>query len=239
MSLRLFAVAALALAACNAAPDRHTPPPPEAPRPATTATTAAEPPVIDGPKLMPVDEATADPSLAAFRDELLAAVRRRDVDAVVAAADPNILTSFGGGGGSAALRDLLRDARMWDELERILTLGGTFRGEGEQRMFWAPYVYSAWPESHDAFMSLAVIEPRAPLRTAPSASAPAAAMLSYDIIERASEPGADEGAWRRVKTADERVGFVAARSVRSPVDYRAGFRKTDHRWRMTALVAGD
>src|SRR5207253_3094380 len=50
-----------------------TPPPPPA---------APAAPSVAGPKLMPVDEASGDPSLVAFRDELSAAVRRRDTDAV-------------------------------------------------------------------------------------------------------------------------------------------------------------
>lgn len=50
-------------------------------------------------KLLPVDEAVRDPEFFAFRAQLQAAVARHDAEAVLAAVDPNIQTSFGSGGG--------------------------------------------------------------------------------------------------------------------------------------------
>lgn len=195
--------------------------------------TPSAPPSVTGPKLAFVDEAAKDPSFAAYRDQLLAAVRARDAKTVVALSDPNIRTSFGGGGGRAALEQALKE-EVWGDLEQILTLGGSFR-EG---MFWAPYVYSAWPESQDAFETLAVIGDDVSLRESASASAPAIATLSRDLVARASAPG-EGGAWTKVKTADGKTGFVESKSVRSPVGYRAGFLKTKDGWRMNAWVAGD
>lgn len=199
----------------------------------TQAPTPSAPPAVTGPKLAFVDEAAKDPSFAAYRDQLLAAVRARDAKTVLALSDPNIRTSFGEGGGRAALEQALKE-EVWGELEQILTLGGSFR-EG---MFWAPYVYSAWPESQDAFETLAVIGDDVPLRESGDAGAPAIATLSRDLVTRASAPGAG-GAWTKVKTADGKTGFVDAKSLRSPVGYRAGFLKTKDGWRMNAWVAGD
>lgn len=199
--------------------------------PATPPAEAAPPPV-DGPKLSFVDEAPRDASLAAYRDRLLVAVRARDANTVASMIDPNIRTSFGGGGGRADFEKLLPE--VWDDLEQILTLGGTFSGEGEQS-FWAPYVYSAFPDRHDAFTTLVVIADDVPLREAPDARSRAVATLSRDIVERISE----DGPWIQVKTADGRTGYVDAKFVRSPVGYRAGFNKGPDGWRMTALVAGD
>jgi hypothetical protein len=191
------------------------------------------PPSVTGPKLAFVDEAAKDPSFASYRDQLLAAVRARDAKTVLALSDPNIRTSFGGDGGRAALEQALKE-EVWAELEQILSLGGSFR-EG---MFWAPYVYSAWPESQDAFETLAVIGDDVPLRESADASAPAIATLSRDLVTRASPPG-EGGAWTKVKTADGKTGFVESKSLRSPVGYRAGFFKTKDGWRMNAWVAGD
>lgn len=182
---------------------------------------------------MPVDEASQDATFVAYRDELLAAVRARDAESVVALADPNIRTSFGDDGGADALRKKLAETETWADFEQLLSLGGTFRGEAESRSFWAPYVYSAWPEEHDAFTSLAVIGKDVPLRTSNAANAETVALLSYDIVMRA------EGSGVNVKTADGRTGFVDPAMLRSPVGYRAGFMKSGGRWRMTALVAGD
>lgn len=212
-------------------------PPPRHDTVATTTSSAPAPapaaPVVSGPKLAFVDEAAEDPTFAAYRDRLLAAVRARDIKTVLALSDPNVRTSFGGGGGRADLEQALQE-EVWGELEQILSLGGTFR----DGMFWAPYVYSAWPDSHDAFESLAVIADDVSLRRSADASAPAIATLSRDVVERASAPGA-EGAWTKITTADGKTGFVETKLVRSPIDYRAGFTKRGAEWRMTALVAGD
>lgn len=220
---------------------------PEAPAPAATSTTTAattttatsttappaasapSAPAVNGPKLAFVDEAAKDPSFAAYRDQLLAAVRARDAKAVFALVDPNVRTSFGGDAGHASLTE-----EHWRALEELLPMGGSFR-EG---MFWAPYVYSAWTESHDAFEELAVVADDVPLREAADASAPAIATLSRDLVKRAGTPG-ERGPWMKITTADGKTGFVESKFVRSSVDYRAGFVKTPDGWRMNALVAGD
>ncbi len=205
-----------------------------------TTTTAPAAPAVKGPKLMPIDEATSDPTLVAFRNELLAAVRRRDADAVVALADPKIRTSFGGGGGAADFRRSLTQPGVWEDFERLLTQGGSFRGEGTQRSFWAPYVYSAWPDSHDAFASLAITGENVPLLESADKNSRVIATLSYDIVQRAGDIGRDIGEWHNVQTADGHTGWVAARFARSPVGYRAGFLKNkDGKWQINALVAGD
>ncbi len=200
---------------------------------ATTSTTAPAAPQVNGPKLTPVDDAKKDPSLAAFRDDLLAAVRRHDVDAVVAAADPKIRTSFGAGGGVEVLRQMLQRPETWADLEQILSLGGTFVA-GSREAFFAPYVYSAWPESHDAFTALAVIAENVPLKESPTG--PAIATLAYDVVDRVGDP---HDGWQKIKLSDGRTGFVETKFIRSPIGYRAGFNKTGKNWRMTALVAGD
>lgn len=240
---RLLVIAALLAAACNrdrvekkaepATATTQTVPAATTETVPPTATQAA-PPAVAGQKLQPVDEAPRDPSLVAYRDQLLEAVRRRAADAVVSAADPNVRTSFGDGGGSKALREMLAQPGMWDELEQVLTHGGTFLAGSDDSAFWAPYVYSAWPESYDAFEWLAVTAKDVPLLESPDGRA--IATLSYDLVKRDGQP---EGGWQKVKTADDRTGFVETKFVRSPVGYRAGFNKTGTTWRMTAIVAGD
>lgn len=220
------ATTATATAPETAAPAASAPPPAQAP--------AA--PRVDGPKLPFVDEASQDPSFVAYRDRLIAAVRARDTKAVLELSDPAIRTSFGDTGGHADLARRLEKPGHFQELEAILTLGGTFRGEGAQRSFWAPYVYSTFPDEHDAFEHVAVISDDAPLREQPSPDARVIATLSRDIV--AGNVG-ERTDWMQVRTADGKTGYVESRHVRSPIDYRAGFMKTDAGWRMNVLVAGD
>ena len=66
-----------------------------------STTVLAEPatppaPAVNGPKLAFIDETLNDPSFAAYREQLLTAVRARDAKKVLALSDPNIRTSFGG-----------------------------------------------------------------------------------------------------------------------------------------------
>jgi hypothetical protein len=204
------------------------------PSTASSVADAATAPPVTGPKLPPADESKADPSLVAYLDTLRTAVQKRDIGAVIAAADPTIRTSFGEGGGAASLRKMLERPELWSELEQILKLGGTFLEGSNQKAFWAPYVYSEWPDREDAFEALAVIGDEVPLRSTPDG--PAIATLSYDIVTRAGDP--DDG-WQKIRTADGRTGVVETRFLRSPVGYRAGFNKTGDTWRMTGLVAGD
>lgn len=230
---RFFAVGFLLAIACTRQtqpePARTQSQTPPSPPPATSHPAQPTLPNVAGPKLTPIDEGERDASFAAYRHQLLDAVHRRDVDAVVALSDPKIRTSFGAGGGSAALRDALARPGAWDELATILTNGGSFR-EG---MFWAPYVYSAWPESHDAFTSGAILGDSVPLRDAPNGKP--TATLSYDIVKL--EPA--QNGWRRITTFDGRSGYVEDALVRSPIALRAGFLKQGEKWRMNALVSGD
>lgn len=193
-------------------------------------------PVVSGPTLAFVDEAASDPSFVAYRDRLLAAVRASDAKSVVALADPKVRTSFGDDGGRASLEKLLARPGMFDELERLLTLGGSFQGES-RLSFWAPYVYSTYPDKHDPFTTVAILGDSVPLRASADSSAPVLATLSHNIVERVSSATGDQ-AWTEVKTG-QHAGFVESKFVRSPIDYRAGFNKTAAGWQMTALVAGD
>jgi hypothetical protein len=69
--------------------------------------------------------------------------------------------------------------------------------------------------------------------------------LSYDIVLNVSGTDSPEPknkadpAWVRIRLPDGREGFVSAQFIRSPTDYRAGFKKTGGQWLLTHLVAGD
>ena len=54
----------------------------------------------------------------------------------------------------------------------------------------------------------------------------------------ASDARVTDDAWRAVKL-ESKVGFIASRFVRSPIDYRAIFSEQGGAWRMVTFVAGD
>jgi hypothetical protein len=193
--------------------------------------------------LSPVDQAASDPSFLAFRTELLAAIERKDVAAVEGVLAPDIKASFGGETGIADFHAMWRtrapDTELWSELGKVLRLGGSFDREGR---FTAPYVFSRFPDDLDAFECLVVIGRGVALRAEPKADSALLARLGYEIVTAASQQGPEvvEGkAWHKVTAANGQTGYVAGDLLRSPLDWRAGFRKRDGAWRMEFFVAGD
>ena len=184
-----------------------------------------------------VDEASRRPDFVAFRQQLRSAIARRDVQAVLRVADPQIKLGFGGDDGVDALKRTLEtaDSDAWHELDEVLELGGTFQ---EPDTFVAPYVFSRWPDQFDSFEHVAVIGSSVRIRTRPALSAPVVATVSYAILKLGPD-GYSEEPWIGVRLSDGRPGFVDAKFARSPIDYRAAFKFEDGRWRMIFFAAGD
>ena len=195
-------------------------------------------------ELLPVDEAVQRPEFFTFRAHLQAAVARRDWTALLAVVHPNIRNSFGPDEGLTTFREQWRegapDSPIWSELGAVLALGGSFDAGGS---FVAPYVFSRWPGSRDAFEHVAVAGSRVRVRASARPDADVLAIVSYAILPRARAGGVlltdDEGRWTSVALPDGRAGYVAARYARSPIDYRAIFSEASGRWQMMAFVAGD
>ena len=204
---------------------------------------AATPVHSEAVKILPVDEAAQDPDFLAFRDSLLAAVRRHDVDAVVAVATEDIKLSFGGGYGRDQFRQSLAAdengpyASYWEELEWALKLGGVFDG-AHGRQFCTPYMSCSGPHlcsDCDPFETLVAVSDRAPVYTAPDAAAPVLTYLSFDVVTLV-----DHGhPWQKVRLADGRTGYVAFPDFRSQIGYRAYFEKREGHWQMRIFIAGD
>jgi hypothetical protein len=197
-------------------------------------------------QLRPRDDAPKDPSFLTFRRKLLEAVRKRDRAFVRKILDHKIRVSFGEGGGKEEFARQWKLASgtspLWKTLFEVLSLGGTFSGQGKDRLFAAPYTYSAFPESLDAFQHFCVIAPNVPLRAKPGEQERVVARLNYDIVRQVAPPRSTKptsSGWVYVATAAGKRGYIARRYVRSPIDYRALFARRNGEWRMTALVAGD
>ena len=192
-------------------------------------------------RLPPVDQCAADPSFVAFRNDLLAAIARRDRDFVLAAITDDIEVDFGGGAGRQdffSTWELYRPATsgLWDELGRALSLGCAH--DGRSGNYYAPSMFLADEEVfEDPFTAAVAIRPGAELRSGPDAASPVVATLDWDVLT-VPEWDPDSG-WQRVTLADGRSGYLRAEDLRSPIDYRAAFQRIGGRWRMTAFIAGD
>lgn len=240
--LRWAAVAlAAAAAACTGADHGQSADTPEGGTTAAGAVAAAPAlpdSVITVGQAFPIDEADADPGFLAFRTLLLEAVRARDSAFVLRVLDPDIKLSFGGEHGVADFRTIWRPdsagSELWPLLEDLLTHGGRFFGDST---FYAPYTFNALPDSLDPFTHAIAADSAVPVRASPQDTAGIVARLRYHIVrvDRYYEPGE----WVPLPLASGDTGYVAARDLRSPVGYRAGFAKRGGRWYLVFLLAGD
>lgn len=210
----------------------------------------AQPGAASDAKLLPFDEAPQNPEFLAWRDALIAAVKRRDAEAVAAFAAPKILLSFGEDEGPETLVAWLNGSADWQgeaywrELEEVLTHGGAFNQQGG---FDAPYWFAAepaLPAEVDWMTVFYIIGDKVRLRAGPGTNHKVLAELSYDIVvadnpEHTLEDDADGRPWLYVRTFDGLEGWVALRYLRNGYSYRAGFEQQDGRWAMTYFLAGD
>lgn len=206
----------------------------------TTLTAVAAAPV----RLFPIDDTARDPAFRSYVERLQSAVDARkpgalrrlvDDDVVVgAAADDKGWKKF-----VATWRPDDRESPLWDALSDLLSLG--FVRE-HPSLFVSPYLVWRFPRNLDPSAHLVVIRDKAALREAPSVNAPAAAMLSFDIVGRLGNAakGRDElGEWVKVRTLDGKMGYLSTRDVMSPLMPRAQFGLLRGRWQMVALETSE
>jgi hypothetical protein len=141
------------------------------------------------------------------------------------------------------------DSELWSELAAVLALGGTLESDST---FVAPYVFSRWPASYDAFDYLAVIASNVRVRAEPSSTAPILRRVSFEVVQRGPKnPQAPDtcrarglGAhpvWAR-KLATWPANFSGVRSATArclsavaPVDYDDSYRRRLNRRRRASV----
>lgn len=198
--------------------------------------------------VMPVDEAKKDASFLAFRDKLIAAVKKRDSKFLLTVVDKNIKNGFGGEDGIIKFQKQWKlsssKSELWGELLKVLTNGGAF-DDRRRNAFYAPYLFNEFPEDIDAFEYEAIFGNNVNLRAKPEADAQIVASLSYNIVkvDYQNSPkvskNAEKYSWLKIETLGGKKGYVKPEFVRSSIDYRAGFEKIKGKWMMTFFLAGD
>lgn len=201
----------------------------------------------------PVDEAAQDPSLTAFRAELLDRIRARDTEFVIAAACPDIYLSHGGNGGPDELRenltlppetlgeefrheaDALREA-FWSALLDTLSQPGYFDDQGE---FWMPHQWQiTLPAALDPFSAYFVTGQNVSLRQAPSTGGAILDLISHEVVIIPDyQP---ENDYQRVRLTDGTTGYLHSDFLWSMVGYRAALVKSvAGNWQLCTFVTGD
>ena len=205
-------------------------------------------------KLYPVDESHKDRSFKLFRDQLLSALKRRDKQFLLSIVHPDILNSLGGNGG---VKEFTEDwkldssqSKVWSELYKVLSMGGTFEEENGEKVFSAPYVSSRWnriqPKLKGEFGEVAyeaIIGSRVRMYSRPDLDAPVVTRLCYDIVEvdygGSIQSNDYEFIWVKIKIPKGRSGYVRGSEIRSPSDRSAHFKKFKGKWMMYIFSGGD
>ncbi len=210
-------------------------------------------------QLRPVDDAANDSTVRVFRDNLLSSVRARNVQRGIESSVPFLQDSFKRSLAlpKSAFAGPVYEHVNWDELERLLSLGGTFttiNGSQAGRLeFCAPYTYSAYPgheqlnkiveatagyAEHSDSDPWVVLGENVPVRTEPADTGRVLGYLTYNLVLMQGDeaPGKQPARWRKVIMPDEREGWISADQVRAATDYHACFANIDGRWQMTEFA---
>ncbi len=188
-------------------------------------------------RLPPIDACAADPSFAAFREELLAIIARRDTDRLLAIVTDDATFSFGGYEGPTGLVDLWGlgqpdESEMWGVLEGTFALGCAVDPDGVRV---SPSFFLQAGDADDIFETYLAVTPGEALRARPEHDSAAIALLDWDVLTWIGE----DGGMYHMRLADGRTGYVEPAAVRGLLDFRVGFAHRDGRWRLIFFVAGD
>lgn len=196
-------------------------------------------------RVLPVDEAEQKPEFQTFRAQLLEAVRVRDLKFLLDHVDPAITYSFGEEFGINGfithwkLKEAPEKSRLWGQLDRLLRLGGMFTDE-EQSFFIAPYTFVNFPTFIAASRFAVVVDERALVYADADPASRVIATVSHEVVKWKFQPGPyDPEALVKVVIHTGEPGFIKRKSIRSPIDYRAGFQNQNGVWKMMFLVSGD
>src|SRR3954462_10787064 len=158
-----------------------------------------QPPLVHGPKLVPIYEWDKDKTLTAFRGQMMELIRARDEKRLFDHVDPNVRISFGPGSGIGAFKRAWYSKPYWDELFAIFYMGGGVFRDNDH--FLTPSIQANWPEKLDPFSFGVVMSRNTPLRESKDPGSKALATLSFDIVKLLGEKG-------HVRLADGRTGWV-------------------------------
>ena len=195
-------------------------------------------------KLYPVDEGRRNPSFHAFRQRFVKALRTGDRPAILAVVAPQIENGFGAGPGMTEFRQVWSlddpDGRGWLRLRTTLLEALSRGGSFKDRAFWAPYVYSRWPEDVDGYFLVCVLGRKVAAHSRPDPSSPVVAHLSHDIVKVTSQQGFQgTEPWVPILTPNGRRAYVPGHSLASPLDYRISFERVKGVWKLTGIYSGD
>jgi len=189
-------------------------------------------------RLPPTDQSNADPTFAAFLDDLRAIIQRRDARALLVHIAPDVNISFGPSKGIEDFRkywqlDKPASSTIWPTLSEILRLG--CHHDPATNTFTAPYLFRGLPSQFAPDEHVVAVTPDARMYARPDAASPVVRTLDRDILKIVDRAGL----WYGVPGPHGQTAWVRTGDVRYPLDYRARFEKRNNRWLLVVLVSGD
>jgi|GEM_PF-2636764 len=184
-----------------------------------------------------------------FAARLQEIVAQKDLDRFLALLAEDVIAAFGGADGRASFihhwqldKQPARSA-LWSTLTDLIEQGADEAvSHGRIHLTW-PYFFALWPETVDASTYRFVAGENIALRAGPLPGAPVLSRLSRQAVRRLdSNMGCcrhRDSQWHVVRTADDTMGYIAKRHIRSVTGYRLIAERRNGQWRIQALVAGD
>lgn len=173
------------------------------------------------PKVIPVDQATKDPSLVHMRAQLMNALRACDAKSVLAFANPNVKLGVAWKDFEGDFRDLLagpkRDRQICEAMYESLRLGGLLRSRDT---FESNYVALQFQGDTDRVYCdgttyRVITGKNVPVLARPSSGSPVVQQLSYDVVLIRLEDSPQK-LWRQVEYAKGKFGFVKSKYIADP-----------------------
>lgn len=196
------------------------------------------------PRLLPVDAATEDESLRVVRDAALAAVKAKNVSALLPLVSTLVVIGDGGdstGGMKPWLERTLSnpDDEWWHDLKDALMHGGAFtttRGAMEgQREFCAPYFYATFPAVLPEAVQgettpWVVINKDVAVYARADLQSRIVARWSYVIVQANNgdyhDPANPDILWKGVEFPENSESFVLATQIRDPEGFTSVLRRS-------------
>lgn len=194
------------------------------------------------PKMIPVDQATKDPSLVHMRTQLMNALHTCDAKSVLAFANPKVKLGVAWKDFEGNFRDLLagpkRDRQICEAMYESLRLGGLLRS---RNTFESNYVAIQFQGDtnrvyRDGTTYRVITGKNVPVFASPNSGSPVIQKLSYDVVLIRLENSSNKP-WQQVEYAKGKFGFVASRYVTDPGGLIVRLHRERTGWRISGLDA--
>lgn len=202
--------------------------------------------VLTNPKqLFAEDQSYKDKSFQLFKNELVIAIKNKNISFIRDIVSKNVVFSFGyepeykNDPVGTFLRFYRLDkhhekSEFWKNLSKVMSLGCVFKIEG---LYECPYLISNWPSDLDYYDYVVSIKKDAKIRIEPSQKASTIRSADFEILNLI--PPAMKNSWFIVKIDENKTGYIHESEAHSPIGYRVSFKKIKEKWFLESFIAGD